>query len=242
MEPGWEAFLTERDRAVFAASGYGARAGFGRRPVVVVVDVTYNFCGDRPEPILESITRWRRSCGAEAWDAIPHIATLVAAARALGVPVVFTTGVDYRQDRFDAGRWDDKNARAGVDPEPAGVGNQVVAEVAPAEGDLVVAKAKPSAFFGTQLASHLVSLGADSLIVCGTTTSGCVRATVVDAFSYNYRVSIVAEGTFDRGQASHAVNLFDMAQKYADVVGLDEVLAHLGEVGTPAHDGVPAGG
>src|SRR5436190_20462175 len=75
-EPIWNEFLTERDKKVFAAAGYGARAGFGNRPALLVIDVNYNFCGDRPEPILESIKRWRNSCGAEAWDGVARIREL----------------------------------------------------------------------------------------------------------------------------------------------------------------------
>ncbi|MGH3098197.1 MAG: isochorismatase family protein [Streptosporangiales bacterium] len=234
----WNDFLTDRDREVFAAAGLGPRAGFGTRPVLVVVDVTYNFCGDRPEPVLQSVSRWRNSCGEEAWEAIGHIRTLVDAAHGAGVPVLYTTGMDYRQDGFDAGRWADKNARFGEAAADADaerrrrIGNTVVEPIAPEARDLVVAKAKPSGFFGTLLPAHLTALRADSLIVCGTTTSGCVRATVVDAFSYNYRVSIVEECTFDRGQASHHIGLFDMAQKYADVVSLQETLDHMGGLPT----------
>jgi nicotinamidase-related amidase len=102
-----------------------------------------------------------------------------------------------------------------------------VAEIAPQPRDIVICKQKPSVFFGTPLASFLTLLGADSLIVTGTTTSGCVRATVIDAFSHNYRVSVVEEGCFDRSQASHAINLCDMHAKYADIVKLDEALAFI---------------
>ena len=86
-------------------------------------------------------------------------------------------------------------------------------------------KQKPSGFFGTNMASYLTLLGCDSVIVTGTTTSGCVRATVLDAFSLNYRIALAEEGCFDRSQASHAINLCDMNAKYADVVKTDEVLA-----------------
>ncbi|MQA04990.1 MAG: isochorismatase family protein [Streptosporangiales bacterium] len=205
-------------------------AGLGSRPVLLVVDVTYNFCGDRPEPILESIKRWRNSCGAEAWDAIASIRTLVDAAHQARVPVIYTTGMDYRPDGFDAGRWADKNQRAGEQVQTAVRGHDVVADLEPEERDIVLEKAKPSAFFGTLLQSHLTALGADSVVVCGTTTSGCVRATVVDAFSYNYRVGIVEEGTFDRCTASHHITLFDMSQKYADVMSVDDTVGYLGEL------------
>ena len=83
-EPIWNKFLTERDKAVFAAGGFGARAGFGKRPAVLVIDVNWAFCGERPEPILESIKRWRTSCGEEAWDALEHIKALIGAARSKG--------------------------------------------------------------------------------------------------------------------------------------------------------------
>jgi isochorismate hydrolase len=100
-------------------------------------------------------------------------------------------------------------------------------EIAPSPQDIVIYKHKPSAFAGTPLTAFLNDLGADSLIVTGTTTSGCVRASVIDAFSYNIRVTIAEEGCFDRSQASHAINLCDMHAKYADVVATDEVLSYL---------------
>lgn len=224
----WESFLTERDRAVFAAGGYGARAELGERPVLLVIDVTYGFCGDRPEPILESIKRWRSSCGERAWEALPHVDRLLRTARGHGVPVVYTRGAPRRADGFDRGRWADKNMRqAGDTPRT----DEFVAEIAPHEPDLVVEKRKPSAFFGTTLASHLVSLKADTLVVCGATTSGCVRATVTDGFSYDYRVAIAEEATFDRGEASHAMALFDLDMKYANVTAVEEIVAYFQGLG-----------
>jgi nicotinamidase-related amidase len=225
----WDGFLTKRDKDVFAAAGYGVRAGFGNRPALLIIDVSYGFCGDRPEPILTSIQRWSNSCGEEAWTAIAAIAKLKDAARRGGLPVIYTTG-GYRDDRWDIGMGNLKNGRAvewggrdDVSEDP----NAFVREVAPEPRDIVVVKPKPSAFFGTPLTSHLTLLGVDSLIVTGTTTSGCVRASVVDAFSHNYRVAVVEDGCFDRSQASHALSLCDMDAKYADVVKSDEVLAHL---------------
>jgi len=219
----WDEFLTDRDKQVFAGAGYGARAGFGKRPVVLVVDVTYAFCGDKPEPILKSIKQWRSSCGEEAWDGVRNIEILLAAARAKRLPVFYSTGERPTENPFGRGRWMDKNLRGAEDFRAAN-GADILAPIAPKPQDIVIEKAKPSVFFGTMFAGYLADLSADSIIVCGTTTSGCVRATVVDGFSYNYRMSIVAEATFDRGQASHAINLFDMNAKYADVVNLDEVV------------------
>ena len=228
-EPVWNKFLSERDKQVFAAAGYAARQGFGQRPAILVVDVNYAFCGDRPEPILESIKRWRNSCGAEAWEGVKAIKRLLAAARAKGLPVIYSTGV-RRDDDWDRGSWNWKNSRAAERPRTQASGqdgNTIVPDIAPQLQDIVIEKLKPSAFFGSPLLSFLVLLGADSLIVAGTTTSGCVRATVVDAFSNNYRVAIVEEGCFDRSQASHALSLCDMNAKYADVVRLEETLAYI---------------
>src|SRR5256886_16170037 len=104
-------------------------------------------------------------------------------------------------------------------------GNDIVAEIAPAPQDIVVLKQKPSGFCGTNMASYLTLLGCDSVTVTGTTTSGCVRAPVLDAFSLNYRIALAEEGCFDRSQASHAINLCDMNAKYADVVKTSDVLA-----------------
>ena len=92
-EPIWNKFLTERDKAVFAASGYGARGGFGKRPALLVIDVNYAFCDERPVPILESIKRWRNSCGEDAWVAMPYLKSLIDKCHEKGVPVIYTTGV-----------------------------------------------------------------------------------------------------------------------------------------------------
>jgi maleamate amidohydrolase len=226
-EPIWNKFLTERDKQVFEISGYGARGGFGKRPALLVIDVNYAFCGDTPEPILESIKKWRNSCGEEAWPAVAAIKSLIDKCHEKGLPVIYTTGI-RREDNWDSGSWGWKNSRGAEKPKVAVTnvdGNRIVDEIAPGPTDIVIYKQKPSGFFGTNMASYLQLLGADSIIVTGTTTSGCVRATVLDAFSLNFRVALAEEGCFDRSQASHAINLCDMNAKYADVVKTEEVLS-----------------
>ena len=224
----WDKFLTEDDKSVFAAAGYGARAGFGERPAVLVIDVSYGFTGEKDEPILESIKKWPNSCGQYAWRAIPNLQSLLDAARKKGLPVIYTTG-SFRDDKWDYGSWTWKNVRAEEweGHQQNRNGNDIVDEIAPQPKDVVIHKLKPSAFHGTPLTSFLTLLKADSLIVTGTTTSGCVRASVIDAFSENFRVTVVEEGCFDRSQASHAINLCDMNAKYADVIGVDEVLRYI---------------
>jgi nicotinamidase-related amidase len=228
-EPIWNRFLTERDKAVFATSGYGARQGYGKRPAILVIDVNYNFCGDKPLPVLESIKTWCNSCGEEAWVGIEAIKKLLAGARAKRLPIIYTTG-ERRPDGWDSGSWRWKHSRLDEQvalPAPNLSGDTIIPDIAPQPTDIVIGKHKPSAFHGTPLMSYLTLLGADSLIVVGTTTSGCVRATVVEAFSDNFRVAIVEEGCFDRSEVSHALSLCDMHAKYADVVKLDEALTSI---------------
>src|SRR5438309_9549197 len=108
----WDKFPTERARVVFAAGGFGTRAGFGERPALLIIDVNWAFGGERPEPILESIKRWRTSCGEDAWVALPYIKQLIEKAHAKGLPVIYTTG-EGRADKWDRGSWSWKSSRAG---------------------------------------------------------------------------------------------------------------------------------
>jgi nicotinamidase-related amidase len=224
----WEKFLTERDKAAFASSGYAGRAGFGERPGLMIVDVSYNFCGDKPEPLLESIKKWRNSCGEDAWRSIAVIRKLIDACHQSELPVFYSTNT-RRLDGFDAGGWRWKNTRELEDPEKEIAGNEIVAEIAPSPQDVVIYKTKPSAFFGTPLLSQIIDLKVDSLMVCGVSTSGCVRATVIDAFSNNLKVQVIEEACFDRSESSHAINLCDMDAKYADVVSSDDALDWIGK-------------
>jgi nicotinamidase-related amidase len=226
---GWDTYLSERDKALFPFVGFGRRAGYGRRPVILVVDVSYSFTGDRPaDSIFDSVARWPNSCGAEAWDGVANIGKLLEVARKKRLPIFYTTGSSRPvAGEFGLGRWADKMERQSEELRNLELGNRIVEEIAPRETDLVIEKEKPSAFFGTLFSSYLTDLGADSIITCGATTSGCVRSSVIDGFSYNYRMVVVEEATFDRGEASHWISLFDMHMKYADVVSLDEVLEYI---------------
>ena len=223
----WDEILTPQDRIIAGDTGYGKRQGFGERPALLVVDVSYAFLGDYPEPILDSILKYSSSCGEEGWKAVQQIGELLQGARAKGIPVFYTTGRSGGSP-FGAGRWADKHDKGGEEPGAQGHdGNEIVADIAPCPGDTVIYKNKPSAFFGTSLISYLMDLQVDSLIVTGTTTRCCVRASVVDAFSYNLKVSVVEECVFDHMEVAHKISLFDMDQIFADVVSLQETLKYL---------------
>jgi len=225
----WDDILTERDKEVFALSGFGKKAGLGQRPALLIIDVNYNFTGDKLEPILESVKRFRTSCGEEGWQAVYRIRELLAEARKKHLPTFYTTAEENRSNStLMVGGWAAKSNRTTEDmTEQWEKANEIVEEIAPQPGDIIVHKQKPSAFFGTALMSMLNEVHADTVLVCGTTTSGCVRASVIDAFSYNMKVSVVEECVFDRGQASHKINLFDMAMKYADVIPLKETVEYI---------------
>ncbi len=233
MERPWDGLISDSERAVYEAAGYGKRGTWGARPALLVVDVNYNFTGDRPEPILESIKRFRNSCGEIAWQAIPRIAALLDVARNHGVPVLYSTQ-GYRPDATGVGSWGQKNSRAtSPSEESLRFGAEIVKEIAPRPDEIVIRKDKPSAFFGTALVSHLVARGVDTVVIAGTTTSGCVRASAVDAFSYNYRVVVVEDCVFDRSETPHRANLFDLQSKYADVAPSREVVEYLKRLTRP---------
>ena len=218
----WRTVATAQDRVVYEAAGYGRRLARGSRPMLLVIDVTYGFVGRVRLPILEAIERYPNACGDAGWAAVEEIAGLLPAARALGRPVIYSAGFAKLGTR-GVGLWASKHPRASDAPADH---NEIVAEIAPAADDLVLPKTKPSLFHGTPLVDLLVREAVDTLVVTGGTTSGCVRATVVDAFSYNFPVLVVEDAVFDRGEISHAVNLFDLDQKYANVVTSAEARAY----------------
>ena len=223
----WDDVVPEQDMAVYRAAGYGRVQGFGERPALLIIDVNYGFIGHKPQPILESVKVWRNSCGEGGWEAVGRIRRLLEASRAARIPVIYTTS-----DQAD----DVRGIRPGKSFRPAEQvrlpdfpygPSDIVREIAPRQGELLIRKQRASAFFGTTLVSHLIQYRIDTLLVAGTTTSGCVRASVVDAQAYNFRVSIVEDCVFDRWEISHKVALFDLHAKYADVITLKEALDYL---------------
>jgi nicotinamidase-related amidase len=209
----WSGILSPDEVQVYDRLGYWRTSRDpGVAPALVLVDLENNFTGDRPESILESIRRYRYSCGQHAWESLPHIRRLLDASRAAGLPVVYTRGADDPED---------------ATPDERRDGRQIVQVVAPAGGERVFEKRAASAFYAGGLLQYLVHAHVDTLLVCGCTTSGCVRATVVDSASHGFRTVVVAECVFDRAVLPHRVNLFDMAAKYAAVWSLADSLEWL---------------
>lgn len=233
----WDPYLTQSDKDHLARSP-DKRVGGGARPALLLVDLYRAVFGDKPEPMLDAIKTWPSSCGMAGWNALPHIQRLLEASRAAGIPIVHITMLSDSGmlGWFDAAHRDSLpggRGAAAVDEaalERKRRSAEIMDEVKPMAGEVVLKKTAPSAFWGTPLAGHLTFHQIDTLIVCGEATSGCVRASVVDAASHRYRVQVVEECVFDRHEATHALNLFDINQKYGDVVPLSATLDYLGGI------------
>jgi maleamate amidohydrolase len=218
----WEEIFTEADRALLKKFGRTERQAFGKRPALIIVDVVRSFLGSKAKSTLESAEEYRTSCGEPGWKALGHIRKLLDLFREKRLPVVYTTvdpiianhswGPDKwfgPQEKWDLESW------------------EIAEEIQPLSTEPIIRKTKASAFLFTPLAAILHNMRADSLVVVGTSTSGCVRATVVDGLSYKYNVFVVEECTFDRFELSHLVSLWDMNAKYADVISITEALESL---------------
>ena len=199
--------MSESD--IYRKQGFGNSSGFGVQPALLVVDFVNGF----NDPDLFG--------GGNIPQAIAQTAVLLAAAREAGVPVCFTRVV-YAADGSDAGIFCLKAPGLKILTEDH-VSSAVVDELAPEPGEYVLRKTQPSAFFGTDLIGWLVQRRVDTLIVTGATTSGCVRATVVDAMSHNFRTIVATDCVGDRALGPHDANLFDMGQKYADLMSGAEI-------------------
>jgi maleamate amidohydrolase len=203
----------EQAQEVYAKARLGQSVTLGSRPAVLVVDFSCGFTD--PECTL----------GSDLTDAVEATKRLLDAARAKGIPVIFTT-IGYEPSLKDGGLWLQKVPSLG-DLQIGGHWVEIDPRLEARGDETIVLKKGASAFFGTNLPSILVSQGVDSVILCGATTSGCVRATAIDLLQYGYPTLVPHECVADRAQAPHEANLFDINAKYADVVSLDEALDYV---------------
>ena len=212
------AVIPEADRETHKRAGLGRRVGFGRKLAILVVDMCRYTVDERSA----------LCCGESAVAAAGAIARLLEAARPVGIPIIYTTQRTAEPySEVTGGRLIDKAIPEDSNFAQETWPHEIVDEVAPKPADIVLVKPKPSVFFGTQLASLLIYHNTDTLIVTGTTTSGCIRATVDHAAAYNFRVIVPHDCVADRFQLSHQTALFDMDAFLADVVPLEVVLDHL---------------
>lgn len=222
MNRPWDGLISDEEIKRYEAAGFGRPTGLGQRPALLIIDVQYRTVGTERRPYWEAIEEFATSCGEVGWSAIDHLVPLLGLFRERGHPVLYPYVAPKMS--YDSGRLAQKV------PEIMNIsarGYDFPEEIKPQEGDIMIPKKHPSAFFGTPLVSYLVDKNIDTLIVAGCSTSGCVRGTVVDGFAYNFRVTVPQECVYDRSEVSHAVSLFDIAYKYGDVRPVAEIVAEL---------------
>jgi maleamate amidohydrolase len=213
-----DASLTEN----YARGGFNQQLEPGRRPALVIIDLVDAYLLE-DSPLYGGALCHAAHAGAKA---------LLAVARAAGIPIVHTN-VAYQSGGRDGGVFIRKipalrHFEAGRDPRFAAFAEGL----APAAGETVITKQYASAFFGTTLAPTLTALGVDTLLIAGVSTSGCVRATAVDACQHGFVPLVVREAVGDRAEGPHEANLFDLQAKYAEVVTLERMRRYLASLGS----------
>lgn len=216
----WDDVIPSDEREIYDTFFPRKVKGVGPKPALIAIDLYNKVYAGGPGPALEINRKHRGACGDYAWNAIAPTVRLIAAARAAGCPVIYTTS--NSNPRVSA----TNRQRKGREFEPADSWD-IKADFAPQPDDLIIRKERASGFFGTPMIAHLNKLGAESIVICGESTSGCLRASTVDAFSYGYHVVVAEECCFDRSFISHKIALFDLHHKYADVMHTDEIIAQL---------------
>ena len=218
----WLKIIPEEERKTYQSAGFVSNLEIGQKPCLIVVDVTYGFTGSEGLTLEQAVAEFHPACGPAAWEAMPRIARLIGLFRSLGRPIVFT-----RSD-LDATTFTGKATHSKRTGRPPAKFNEFPPAVAPREGEWVLEKTKASGFFQTPLGIYLTKQGVDTAVVCGVSTSGCVRATAVDAFSHGFKTVVVDDCCFDRSHFAHCANLFDLQAKYAAVLSLHELEGILG--------------
>lgn len=220
----WDELLTKRDREFLSSGYYGKERGFGSKPVLLVVDMQHNACGDKDEHIFEMTKRWPAGCGHEAWEAIYKQQELIEECRKADIPIIYTRFVP-ELIQFDS--FSKKHNKNVTSTDLSDKRWQIVDELAPQKEDIVIDKSYASVLFGTPLISYLIDMGVDTIITVGTSTGGCVRASAIDLITHNFNVVVVEDCVFDRIELSHAAALLDLWMKYCDVLFMEEVLEYV---------------
>jgi nicotinamidase-related amidase len=216
----WKDIVSQDILDVYAI--YQRKVSVGPSPALLAIDLYECVYAGGPQPPAKLAKSHPNSCGHYAYEAIEPTKKLFAAARKACLPIFYSTGDTRAESRPNFVSATKRNR-----PPVKASDYAIRPEFKPQPNDVVITKQRASVFYGTPLLAHLTQLGIQTLIVCGESTSGCVRASAVDAYSNGFHVVLVEECCFDRSELSHKVNLFDMHHKYVDVMHLDEVVAHL---------------
>ena len=220
MKHAWEDCLTEVDKIVIEKGHYGQPRGFGKKPLLLIIDLQPNYIG-ADKPIEDQLDEWPSGGGEACWTGVRRILSLRDVARECGVPIFYTRNVQNATNAFDS--FATKTKRDQTKYIDGGPEADLLECVKPLPTEMIIPKSYASAFYGTPLQSYLVKLGIDTVIIVGGSTSGCCRATAVDAVTRNYNLGYVEDCLFDRISISHKAALLDVWMKYGDVINSDYV-------------------
>ena len=208
----WENFVSSKEKTRYDIKPKAGKMTIDKEDTaLLIIDVTNGFIDQR----------FNTACP-DGVEAVRNIKLLLESCRQNRLPIVFTTGNSYNVKHVGKAT---KRKSNSIDLTPER--NEIIKEIAPKETEFILKKDKASAFFQTPLITYLVQRKISTLLIAGCTTSGCVRASVIDACSYGFNVSVIEECVFDRAEMPHAANLFDMNAKYAQVVKMSKVLEGL---------------
>ncbi|MGH3164790.1 MAG: isochorismatase family protein [Trebonia sp.] len=219
----WDSVITARDRQIYEQAGFSRLPEWKGTPALLIVDALWAFIGHQPVDVLEAIKEYPTACGKAGWDGMERIAGALAFFRAAGLPVVYVCADGGLKSLYGATT---RTRRKEAAEDPAAY--EVPAQIAPVPGEAIVKKSKASGFFRTSLDVLLWRQHVDTVLIAGSTTCGCIRATTVDAHSLGFETVVLADAVWDRSPFSHAVSLFELSMKYAAVVTVDEAIAALG--------------
>lgn len=222
----WLGVVPSEDVDLYHRAGFGRSAGLGERPALLVIDVQYRTVGHHRVPIEQAMLEFPTASGDRGWAAVDRLGPVLTAARDAGLPVMFPHVAP--KTTSTAGGYKGKSPTLA---SPTFEAYDFVSEAAPLPGEVLIPKDHPSAFFGTPLIAHLIERKIDTVLIAGCTTSGCVRASAVDAFSYGFKVGVIHDAVYDRTELVHAVSLFDLESKYADLLSAEDAARYLAGIG-----------
>jgi maleamate amidohydrolase len=233
----WDGVIPAHDREIYEQAGFSREPRWDGTPALLIVDALWAFIGHQPVDVLEAIKEYPTACGKAGWDGLERIAEVLRFFRDAHLPVVYVCADGDLKSLYGTTTRTRRGAEA-RDRSAYGI----PAQIAPAPGEAVITKSKASGFFRTSLDVLLWRQRVDTVLIAGSTTCGCIRATTVDAHSLGFETIVLADAVWDRSPFSHAVSLFELSMKYAAVTTVHEAVAALSERDPARPAPVPGGG
>jgi len=219
----WDGLIPERDLEIYRRAGFAREPNWDGRPALLIVDALWGFIGHRRVDVLEAIEEYPTACGEPGWDGLQRTEEALRFFREAELPVVHVRASAVGGSVYGA------TTRARSTPGTGTRAHETPEQIAPVPGEPLVSKSKASGFFRTPLDVLLRNQKVDTVLIAGSTTCGCIRATAVDAHSSGFETVVLSDAVWDRSPFSHAVSLFELSMKYAAVVAVDEAVAELGK-------------